>query len=70
MMGFTEDGQLHPELLAERDKNFDISTEEKRKQREDIPMPDVDPLANAWQHGEVRQLQITNSFPDSVSHRH
>lgn len=70
MMGFTEDGQLHPELLAERDKNFDISTEEKRKQRENIPMPDVDPLANAWQHGEVRQLQITNSFPDSVSHRH
>ena len=50
--------------------NFPQPTEEKRKQREDIPVPDVDPLANAWQHGEVRQLQITNSFPDSVSHRH
>lgn len=70
MMGFTEDGQLHPELLEERDRNFEISTAEKRKQREDIPMPDVDPLANAWKNGEVRQLQITDSFPDSISHQH
>src|SRR5688500_15193180 len=29
MMGFTKDGQLHPQLLAERDKRFDISTAEK-----------------------------------------
>lgn len=70
MMGFTEDGQLHENLVEERDKNFNISTAEKRKQREDIPMPEVDPLANAWEKGEVRQLQITNSFPDSVKHNH
>lgn len=70
MMGFTEDGQLHAELLEVRDRNFDISTAEKRKQREDIPMPEVDPLANAWQQGEVRQVQITDSFPDSLSHGH
>src|SRR5690554_4682438 len=31
LMGFTGDGELHPELLEERDKNFNISTEEKRK---------------------------------------
>ena len=70
MMGFTEDGQLHPELLEKRDTNFNISTEEKKKQRADIPMPEVDPLANAWEKGEVRQLQIGTSFPDSVAHRH
>lgn len=70
MMGFTEDGQLHENLVQERDKNFNISTAEKRKQREDIPMPEVDPLANAWEKGEVRQLQIANSFPDSIKHNH
>lgn len=70
MMGFTEDGQLRPELLEKRDKNFNISTEEKKKQREDIPMPEVDPLANAWEKGEVRQLQMGTSFPDSAAHRH
>lgn len=66
MMGFTEDGQLNQQLLAKRDENFDISTEEKRKQRQDIPLPEVDPLANAWEKGEIRQLQITDSFPDAV----
>jgi len=70
MMGFTEDGQLHPELLEERDKNFNMSTAEKRKQREDIPMPKVDPLANAWEKGEVRQLQITDTLSDTISHSH
>ncbi|HLW19437.1 MAG TPA: DUF1264 domain-containing protein, partial [Cyclobacteriaceae bacterium] len=70
MMGFTEDGQLRPDLLEERDSNFGISTAEKRKQREDIPMPEVDPLANAWLKGEVRQVQIIDSFPDSLSHDH
>lgn len=70
MMGFTEDGQLKEELITRRDENFNISTAEKRKQREDIPMPEVDPLANAWQQGEVRQVQITDSFPDSLQHNH
>ncbi len=70
MMGFTEDGQLRQELIDERDRNFDISTAEKRKQREDIPMPEVDPLANAWEQGEIRQVQITDSFPDSLKHGH
>lgn len=70
MMGFTEDGQLRPELQEERDKRFNVSTAEKRKQREDIPMPQVDPLANAWEKGEVRQLHITDKAPDLKSHNH
>lgn len=47
MMGFTRDGQMHPDLIAERDENFGISTADRRKVREDIPMPQVDSLANA-----------------------
>ncbi len=70
MMGFTKDGQLNPQLIAERDKRFNISTAEKKKQRADIPMPQVDSLANAWQRGEVRQLQITNSANSSSIKHH
>lgn len=70
MMGFTEDGQLRQELVEERDKRFDVSTAEKRKQREDIPMPEVDAGANAWEKGEVRQLHITDKAPKLESHNH
>lgn len=68
MMGFTKDGQLKPELLTERDKRFDISTAEKKKNREDIPMPDVDPMANAWEKGQLRQFVITDKV-DSAMHK-
>lgn len=50
-----------------RTRNY---TAEKRKQREGIPMPEVDPLANAWEQGEIRQVQISDSFPDSLKHGH
>ena len=69
MMGFTKDGQLRPELLAERDKRFGISSAERRKNREDIPVPVVDPSANAWEKGEVRQLTISRNA-DSAHQKH
>lgn len=69
MMGFTKDGQLDPKLLEERDRRFNVSSAEKKKQRTDIPMPDVDPLANAWEKGELRQFIITNKA-DSAHRRH
>lgn len=69
MMGFTKDGQLRDELLSARDERFDISTEDIRKNRADIPMPKVDPLANAWEKGEVWQVVLTND-PDSAEHKH
>ncbi|AEI50790.1 OBAP family protein [Runella slithyformis] len=69
MMGFTKDGQLRKALVEERDKRFNVSTEKKRKDREDIPLPDVDPLANAWEKGQVRQLMITDKA-DSAQHKH
>jgi hypothetical protein len=69
MMGMTKDGQLRPELLAERDKRFNISTSNKKKNREDIPMPQVDPLANAWEKGQFRQFIVTDKI-DSAAHKH
>jgi hypothetical protein len=69
MMVFTKDGQAQPGLLAARDKRFNISTEEKKRNRADIPMPAVDPSADAWQKGEIRQFIISNKA-DSATHKH
>lgn len=69
MMAFTKDGQINSDLLAERDKRFNISTQKKKENRSDIPMPQVDPLANAWEKGEIRQLQITNEFDQKHAHK-
>lgn len=69
MMGFTQDGQLGPELLKARDERFDLSTAEKKKSREDIRLPQVDPMANAWEKGQVRQFIVTDNA-DSARHKH
>ena len=69
MMGMTKEGQLKPGLLSARDKRFDISTAEKKKNRADIPMPTVDPMANAWEKGEIRQFTILNKA-DGALHKH
>lgn len=69
MMGFTKDGQLQPQLLADRDKRLKVSTAEKRKERANIPSPAVLPGANAWEKGELRQFIITNKA-DSALQKH
>lgn len=48
MMGFTADGQADPAMVAERDRRFNVSSAEKRKDRADIPAPPIDPGADAW----------------------
>lgn len=58
MMGFTGDGQADPAMVAERDRRFEISSEAKQKNRADIPAPPVQPGADAWQKGDVAQLQL------------
>ncbi len=68
MMGFTKDGQINPTMLAERDKRFNISAPEKKKNRANIPMPNIDVMANAWEKGEIRQFIISNK-PDSAMHK-
>jgi len=69
MMGMTRDGQLDASLLLERDKRFKISTAENKRKRADIPIPKVDPLANAWEKGKVRQFTISSNA-DSAIHKH
>lgn len=56
MMGFTEDGQLQPRLVQDRDQRFGIRTADKRKNRADIPEPRLQPGADAWQTGKAVQL--------------
>lgn len=57
MMGFTADGQADTAMVAERDRRFEVSSEEKRKDRADIPAPSIDPGADAWSKGQVVQIQ-------------
>jgi hypothetical protein len=69
MMGLTKDGQINQQLLAARDKRFNISTEEIKKKRDGIPVPQVDPMANAWEQGKLRQFMITDKV-DSAMNKH
>jgi hypothetical protein len=71
MMGFTKDGQLGTALISDRDKRFKVNTEEIKQKRNDIPMPNVDPMANAWEKGKqnIRQFVITTNA-DSALHLH
>lgn len=69
MMAFTKDGQMDNEMVATRDERLNVSTAEKRKNREDIPMHSVDPSANAWEKGELRQFVISDKV-DSAVHKH
>jgi len=58
MMGFTRDGQINQPLLQDRDRQYDISFDARRKNRNDIAMPNVDPGANSWQSGKAMQLKL------------
>jgi hypothetical protein len=55
MMGFTADGQIDPELVQQRDRRFEVDSEQKRRDRADIQAPTVDPGADAWQHVKPRE---------------
>ena len=58
MMGFTKDGQIKQSLVNDRDRRFGFSTQDEKKNRNDIPVPPVVPGANSWQSGTTMQLQI------------
>ncbi|MEW6251261.1 MAG: OBAP family protein [Planctomycetota bacterium] len=58
MMAFTAPGQLNPELARDRDDRFGISSAALRKHRADLHYPPVTDGADAWQHGEVPQLDL------------
>jgi hypothetical protein len=56
MMGFIADGQAKAAMVAARDQRFNVSSEEKRRQRADITPPAIDPGADAWAKGNVIQI--------------
>ncbi|HEX6571913.1 MAG TPA: OBAP family protein [Steroidobacteraceae bacterium] len=58
MAGFTADEQIRPDMIAERDERFRVSTDDERKLREDIQEPSIVAGADAWQRGEVLQLTL------------
>ena len=66
MMGFTADGQSDPAMTEERDKRLGISSADKRRNREDIPVPAIAEGADAWQKGRTIQLQD----PTGTEHSH
>ena len=67
MMGFTADGQINQQMLADRDKRFDVSTEKEKGNRADIQPPPVLPGANSWETGEVLQLTLGPLSKESVA---
>lgn len=68
MMGFTQDGHANEQMVADRDKRFDVSSAENRKKRADIHYPPIDPGADAWQKGETVQLQVMKVKPGQAIH--
>lgn len=64
MMGFTGDGQLKPEMLAQRDRQLGIDTAEVKASRADLARsaPQPRPGADSWQSGQTRQL-VLNEVP-------
>ncbi|MEU2876318.1 OBAP family protein [Streptomyces sp. NPDC007070] len=58
MMGLTEDGQADEAQVHARDRRLGISTPHKRRNRADIPMPEVAPEANPWESGRTVQTRL------------
>lgn len=58
MAGFTADGQADPALVAARDERMDLSTAARRESRSSIATSGIVDGADAWEHGEVLQLEL------------
>ena len=58
MMAFTDDGQLRPELVADRDRRFGVSTAQRRQDRQSITATAPDPAADSWTSGRAPQLEL------------
>jgi hypothetical protein len=63
MMGFTKDGQMRPELAADRDRRFDLSTEKKRTSRADLPDPPIADGAVAWEKDPGKAVLLQRTAP-------
>lgn len=57
MMGFTAEGQADPALVNARDQGYEISSDQKKKNRADISIPPIVKGADGWQSGNAVQLE-------------
>lgn len=69
MMGFTQDGQLDPALLADRDRRFGVNTSAIRQERKDLPAHPVAQGADAWEQGQVIQIKPVTLSEDTHAHK-
>ncbi|WP_430753960.1 DUF1264 domain-containing protein [Micrococcus luteus] len=53
-----DNGQVDEALLRARDERVGVDTAAKRRNRADIPVPDVAPGANSWERGRVVQTTL------------
>lgn len=60
MMAFTADGQLRPELVADRDRRLGISHMDNRRRRSSFRPAPPAPGADSWQDGRVIQLDYAD----------
>ena len=58
MMGFTQDGQIHPDLLKKGEEYFKVSSEKLKANRADISASEIAPGADAWMKGAALQLKL------------
>lgn len=58
MMGFIKDGQVKQQMVENRDKRLNKNTQILKSARDDIPWPNIDAGANAWQNGTAVQLVL------------
>lgn len=67
-MGYTEDGQITPDFVKERDALFGVNSTAIKESRANITVPEVLPGADSWKMGFVLQYGLINttantSFP-------
>lgn len=61
LMAFTDEGQIHPALVAERDRLLQISTARNRASRALLPNGPVIHGADTWQIGQIKQLTLAST---------
>jgi hypothetical protein len=66
MMAFTADGQIDANKVSARNAELGIDQQKKRQSRAAIPAAPVAPGADAWQKGEVFQLELRGKSPASA----
>jgi hypothetical protein len=66
MMGFTADGQIHQDMMADRDRRLKTSVAGEKQNRADLKTPPVIAGANSWESGPALQLFLKPVTQDAA----